>query len=337
MPRFDELIGALYRLKAAHLEVTAGSPITVSVNGVRHAVSSQPTAPAEVDRLLQEITPEQQEQLIKKAGGYQFTYTAPSGAARVTVRQSDGSPRLLIRPLATRDASAAGAAPDQAARPPQPDEPSKVPETDAGAAAEMEALFRKMVEEGCSDLHLSTGAQPFFRKNGVIVAAGDGPPLSADEACALLYSITPPHKREDFERDNDVDFAHEIADLGRFRCNLFRDRRGTCGVFRFIPSEIMTVEDLRLPAAIVDLCKLPKAGVGHRPDRLRQVDHAGGAGRPYQQNAQRPRGDDRRSDRVRPSQQELSDQPARGGRSHAELQDRAARGPARRPGCRARR
>jgi twitching motility protein PilT len=70
----------------------------------------------------------------------------------------------------------------------------------------------------------------------------------------LLFAITPERYREEFQQNHDTDFAYEIADLARFRCNLFMDRLGMGGVFRVIPSKIPTTEDLGLPRSIVDLC-----------------------------------------------------------------------------------
>lgn len=96
-----------------------------------------------------------------------------------------------------------------------------------------------------------------FRKDGEIVPA-DPNPLSPEDARNMLFAITPPHKQEEFERLHDCDFAYEISGLARYRCNLFLDRKGMGGVFRVIPANIRTVEDLGLSKEIVDLCKLPR-------------------------------------------------------------------------------
>ncbi len=128
---------------------------------------------------------------------------------------------------------------------------------DAGVAR-MEELFRLMVERKASDLHLSTGTSPALRHDGEIETLGDRPPLVAAEAERMLLAIAPPKNREEFLRRHDTDFAYEISGLARFRCNLFMDRKGPGGVFRVIPSRIMTAEEMGLAQELLDLCHLPK-------------------------------------------------------------------------------
>ncbi len=74
----------------------------------------------------------------------------------------------------------------------------------------------------------------------------------------IAYEITPPKNLEEFKQTNDTDFAYALEGSGRFRANLFRDHRGIGGVFRLIPSEILTFEQLKLPVAIKKFCQLPK-------------------------------------------------------------------------------
>jgi twitching motility protein PilT len=73
-----------------------------------------------------------------------------------------------------------------------------------------------------------------------------------------LFEITPERNRQEFERRNDTDFAHQIPGVSRFRANLFRDRRGPGAVFRAIPFEIRTPADLGLPRQVLELCDLTK-------------------------------------------------------------------------------
>ncbi|MDX1577414.1 MAG: PilT/PilU family type 4a pilus ATPase [Gemmatimonadota bacterium] len=138
-----------------------------------------------------------------------------------------------------------------------PEPPSHVFEVREDAPA-MERLFVKMVENGCSDLHISAGSAPLFRKDGRITDLGSEPGLSPRDTEALLMGITPERYRKEFEERNDTDFAYEIPNVARFRCNLFRDRKGIGGVFRQIPTEILTVKDLGLDPRLVELCQLKK-------------------------------------------------------------------------------
>ena len=127
------------------------------------------------------------------------------------------------------------------------------------ADAEIDLLFVRMFKMGASDLHLSTGMPPLVRKDGEILPLeAEALPIDAARMAALLDPIMPPGNREEFERRHDTDFAYEIADLARFRSNVFMDRKGPGAVFRVIPSKILTAEDLGLSPHILKLCRLNK-------------------------------------------------------------------------------
>jgi twitching motility protein PilT len=125
--------------------------------------------------------------------------------------------------------------------------------------ARMETYFRSMSEAGASDLHLSVSMQPMIRKDGKIKPLQDGDlPLTPDSMENLLTSIMPARNQEEFARRNDTDFAYEVAGLARFRCNVFRDRKGMGGVFRVIPSKMTTAQQIGLPPAVLALTELSK-------------------------------------------------------------------------------
>ncbi|MGD9630430.1 MAG: type IV pilus twitching motility protein PilT [Pyrinomonadaceae bacterium] len=125
--------------------------------------------------------------------------------------------------------------------------------------ARMDALFHLMAEIGASDLHLSVSMPPMIRKDGKIqrLECGEGT-LDSEIMRELLHSIMPEKNREEFERRNDTDFAYEIDGLARFRCNVFRDRKGMGAVFRIIPAKMTTAEQLGLSSAVLGLCDLSK-------------------------------------------------------------------------------
>ncbi|CAN5334490.1 hypothetical protein BH20ACI1_BH20ACI1_03430 [soil metagenome] len=123
----------------------------------------------------------------------------------------------------------------------------------------MDALFYKMSEAGASDLHLSVSVPPMMRKDGkMMTLEPDETPLTADAMKELLTSIMPAKNQEEFHKRHDTDFAYEIKGLARFRANIFMDRKGIGGVFRIIPTKILTAEQLGLSKAIMDLCNLSK-------------------------------------------------------------------------------
>ncbi len=121
----------------------------------------------------------------------------------------------------------------------------------------IDALFKLMVESGSSDLHMSSAEIPMLRVDGSLKRI-DHKMLSSSELYDLLLPIMPERNRAEFEADGDTDFAYEIKGLARFRANMFRDRKGVGAVFRTIPAEILTVDDLGLSGPIRDLCKLTK-------------------------------------------------------------------------------
>ncbi|HTF88124.1 MAG TPA: type IV pilus twitching motility protein PilT [Planctomycetota bacterium] len=145
----------------------------------------------------------------------------------------------------------------------------------------IDELFRKMAQVGASDLHLTSGQVPKFRLHGDIVDVQGCPALTMDHLRTVLYEITPPENRAQFDTEADTDFAYEIEGLARFRANIFLDRNGPGAVFRLIPSKILTSEDLHLPKAVLDLCYLSKGlvvvtgptGSGKSTTLAAMVDH----------------------------------------------------------------
>jgi len=124
--------------------------------------------------------------------------------------------------------------------------------------AEIDKYFKLMVDHNTSDLHVSTGMRPMFRKDGSMVPLRADDPLTPERSEQLLFEITPPKNLEEFQQRNDTDFAYELAGVGRFRANLFRDHKGVGGVFRLIPTQIMSFEDLKLPPSLKKFCQLNK-------------------------------------------------------------------------------
>ncbi len=123
--------------------------------------------------------------------------------------------------------------------------------------AEIDAFFKLMHEQGASDLHLSSGQQPALRLHGDIERIKYDI-LTSDKLRGLLYEITSQEKIKIFEETGDVDFGYEIAGLARYRANYFMQKNGISAVFREIPSEILTADQLGLPTVISKLADLPR-------------------------------------------------------------------------------
>ena len=121
--------------------------------------------------------------------------------------------------------------------------------------AKIDALFKMMQQQGASDLHISTGAPPILRLHGDMVRI-KSPDLTAAQAQALLFEILDAEQQEQFEATRDLDFAYAIPDLARFRGNILDTHRGIAGVFRLIPSEILTADQLQLPEGVRQMTRL---------------------------------------------------------------------------------
>jgi twitching motility protein PilT len=130
--------------------------------------------------------------------------------------------------------------------------------TASGLPPAIDDLFRKMVEAGASDMHLSSDEAPILRIDGDVTRIEGQPARSGDELRQLLYPILPEKNREEFDQIHDTDFAYELPGVARFRANIFMDRKGPGAVFRTIPTDILTAEDLGLSPKILELCQLSK-------------------------------------------------------------------------------
>src|SRR5262245_13159296 len=111
-------------------------------------------------------------------------------------------------------------------------------------------LLQTAVASGASDLHLKVGSYPMMRVNGTLVVASEEKRLDRADTETMAQSILGPDHVEKFRRNQDVDLAHSIDGLGRFRVNVFQ-QRGTVGmVLRVIPTRIKNIDELGLPPVL---------------------------------------------------------------------------------------
>lgn len=118
-------------------------------------------------------------------------------------------------------------------------------------------LLKAMIDKGASDLHLTTGAPPQLRLDGRLVGLRTQP-LTAVDTKQLCYSVLTDAQKHAFEEDNELDFSFGVKNLARFRANLFLQRGAVGGAFRRIPQEIGALEELGVPAAMVDIARKPR-------------------------------------------------------------------------------
>jgi twitching motility protein PilT len=117
-------------------------------------------------------------------------------------------------------------------------------------AMDLNEILKIALKGGASDIHLKSGLPPMFRVDGALVPLKNGERLMPDDIAQMGFSIMNPVQKQRFEEFREVDLAHGIPGLGRFRVNVFQ-QRGTIGiVFRVIPFGVKTIEELHLPKVV---------------------------------------------------------------------------------------
>jgi twitching motility protein PilT len=118
-------------------------------------------------------------------------------------------------------------------------------------------LLAFTVKNKASDLHLSAGLPPMIRVDGDVRRI-HLPPLEHKELHDMIYDIMSDFQRKEYEEHYEMDFSFEIPGLARFRVNAFNQNRGCGGVFRTIPTEILSFEDLNCPPIFKELIDVPR-------------------------------------------------------------------------------
>ena len=115
-------------------------------------------------------------------------------------------------------------------------------------------LLKVAYQQDASDLHISAGEPPMVRVHGDMKKLKVAP-LASEETHAMVYDIMSDSQRKRFEEHSELDFAMQLGEIARFRVNVFRQQRGLGAVFRRIPTEILTLEQLGMPAILGDLTR----------------------------------------------------------------------------------
>jgi twitching motility protein PilT len=118
--------------------------------------------------------------------------------------------------------------------------------------ATIDDLFRLMVEQKASDLHVTSGAPPYLRVHGEMSPVNYRH-LTNQDVQGLIFEILTEKQKKAFVEKWELDFAYVLEGVGRFRCNVFMQRKGLGGVFRTIPEKIKTAQELNLPQTIIDM------------------------------------------------------------------------------------
>ncbi len=145
---------------------------------------------------------------------------------------------------------------------------------------EITQLLEFSVQQGASDLHLSSGQPPIIRIHGDIQRI-DAPAFDAEALQSMIYDVMNDEQRRQFESYLEADFSFEIPKVARFRANIFQQNRGIAAVFRTIPSKVLTLEDLDAPEIFKEISNLHRGlvlvtgptGSGKSTTLAAMVDH----------------------------------------------------------------
>ncbi len=135
-----------------------------------------------------------------------------------------------------------------------PDSPGSPTSTNSssGTVVELVDWLRELATSDASDLHIKSNSPPAIREGGRVRRL-DHPPLSSQDADLLAKAIIPSNRQSRFEDDGEVDFAHSVPGVGRFRANVFRQRGSVSMVFRKLRMGGPGFEELRLPSVVQNL------------------------------------------------------------------------------------
>jgi twitching motility protein PilT len=122
----------------------------------------------------------------------------------------------------------------------------------------IDSLLTDAVGVGASDLHLTVASAPAARVRGELLPLGEHDPLDPDDTQTLLYRILTTEQQKRFELDRQLDFSYDVPGVARFRVNVFRQRESVAAVFRVIPDQLKTLEELGLPESLQLLTELPR-------------------------------------------------------------------------------
>jgi twitching motility protein PilT len=113
----------------------------------------------------------------------------------------------------------------------------------------IDQLLALIISEDGSDLHISQGQPPKMRRHGDVMPIRENA-VTRDEAVKMLSEICGPERWAFFEEHGDLDFAYQMEERARFRCNFLKQANGYGAVFRLIPTRIASLDELGLPPVV---------------------------------------------------------------------------------------
>jgi twitching motility protein PilT len=242
---------------ASEIRLAGGAPPRLVIDGQMRALGKHPLTPEDVTGIITALMP---------PGGNpaEFVFTAGGGGS-ASVRDVQGTKVLIIRPGAVSapvDHNApleldvqedgprhepAAAAADETVAPPRA----------AGGTIMIDKLLNQAVQNGVSDIHITTGLPPVFRIDGHMKPLATKV-LTGDDTNGLMKSITPERCQAELAEKGGCDFGFAFKDLARFRVSVFKQRGSIAMVLRQIPNRLLTPEQLGVPEVCKKLVTRPR-------------------------------------------------------------------------------
>ncbi len=122
----------------------------------------------------------------------------------------------------------------------------------------IEVLLEDVIKKKASDLHVQVGLPPMLRVDGSLVAVQGSDVLTEEGVEALVFAILDEEQKQILLKDKEFDFSFAFGDLGRFRVNAFHERGNLAAAMRLIPNEILSIEQLGLPAVVNKFSDFPR-------------------------------------------------------------------------------
>jgi twitching motility protein PilT len=266
---------------AAHLPSTGPvGPLVAKITAL--AAAAQPAAPADEPAPVAATSDTAVDAPVAGIAA-PASVAPPADAVPVAAQAADVSAYGAPQPVSAEMSYATnpGPAPQPSSAKPQVTAESR-PSGPAGSSApHIDDMLRMMLERGGSDLHIAVGSAPGIRQRGELIPVENMRPLSPRDTMEMILGLLSEEQRRRFETELELDFAYSIPGVSRFRANVFQQRNSMGAVFRVIPIQIPTLEDLGLPKVCTYLAERPRGlvlvtgptGSGKSTTLAAMVDH----------------------------------------------------------------
>lgn len=128
----------------------------------------------------------------------------------------------------------------------------------ASTQPRIEVLLEEVIKKKASDMHLQVGLPPMLRVDGALVPVSGADPLTDETVEALIFAILDEDQKQILLKDKEFDFSFAFGDLGRFRVNAFHERGNLAAALRLIPTDLLTIEQLKLPPVVNKFAEYPR-------------------------------------------------------------------------------